>query len=406
MRTGHTPSRTKQEYWENLCIPWFTLADVWQLRNDQMYLGETKELISPLGLANSAAELLPAGTVVLSRTASVGFTGIMPAPMATSQDFWNWVCGPEMLPVFLWYQMRAMRPEFDRLKSGSTHKTIYQSDAAGLRVVVPPIHAQRQIADYLDHETAEIDAFISDLVASAALVRERLLADLEHLVWPFGVDTVPLRRLLSGVDQGVSPVADGLPAGPGEVGVLKAGCTNDGWFTVDANKRLLSEDDVPAAAYVHPGELIVTRASGSTRHVASAAIVPTLDRRLAMSDKHYRLRPNGRANALFLEVAMQTKRFRSDLEPRISGAAGLAKNISIGQLLSVGVPNHSLAEQQKIAATAERDKAALSVTIADIDLAIALAKERRAALITAAVTGQIDVTTRQKPVVDSIQESR
>ena len=41
--------------------------------------------------------------------------------------------------------------------------------------------------------------------------------------------------------------------------------------------------------------------------------------------------------------------------------------------------------------------------IADIDAAIALAKERRAALITAAVTGQIDVTTKQKPAVDRIQ---
>src|SRR5699024_9112360 len=85
MKTGHTPSRTTPEYWEHTTIPWFTLADVWQLRDGtRTYLGETKSLISPLGLRKSAAELLPAGTVVLSRTASVGFSGIMPRPMATS----------------------------------------------------------------------------------------------------------------------------------------------------------------------------------------------------------------------------------------------------------------------------------------------------------------------------------
>jgi type I restriction enzyme S subunit len=102
MKTGHTPSRSVVEYWEDTTIPWFTLADVWQLRDGlRTYLGETTESISELGLANSAAELLPAGTVVLSRTASVGFTGIMPAPMATSQDYWNWVCGPQILPEYL-----------------------------------------------------------------------------------------------------------------------------------------------------------------------------------------------------------------------------------------------------------------------------------------------------------------
>ena len=67
MKTGHTPSRSVPEYWENTTIPWFTLADVWQLRNgQQVYLGETANKISTLGLENSAADLLPVGTVVLS----------------------------------------------------------------------------------------------------------------------------------------------------------------------------------------------------------------------------------------------------------------------------------------------------------------------------------------------------
>ena len=100
MKTGHTPSRSKPEYWVDCTIPWFTLADVWQLREGRRtYLGDTTNLISEVGLANSAAELLPAGTVVLSRTASVGFSGIMPVEMATSQDFWNWIPGDRLT----WY---------------------------------------------------------------------------------------------------------------------------------------------------------------------------------------------------------------------------------------------------------------------------------------------------------------
>jgi type I restriction enzyme S subunit len=61
MKTGHTPSRQQPEYWEDCEIPWFTLADVWQLRDETRdFLEDTEEKISHLGLANSAAELLPA----------------------------------------------------------------------------------------------------------------------------------------------------------------------------------------------------------------------------------------------------------------------------------------------------------------------------------------------------------
>jgi type I restriction enzyme S subunit len=173
MRTGHTPSRTVAEYWDNCSIPWFTLADVWQLRDGRRkYLGDTSEKISELGLANSAAELLPAGTVILSRTASVGFSGIMPVPMATSQDFWNWICGSRLLPEYLLLLFRAMKQEFARLTMGSTHKTIYQPDAARLRICVPPIAEQKAIVEYADAETAKVVCIVDRVEAAIERLQE------------------------------------------------------------------------------------------------------------------------------------------------------------------------------------------------------------------------------------------
>ncbi|WP_235563020.1 restriction endonuclease subunit S [Microbacterium sp. Root53] len=177
MKTGHTPSRSNPEYWENTIIPWFTLADVWQLRDEsQTYLGDTANTISELGLANSAAELLPAGTVVLSRTASVGFTGVMPQPMATSQDFWNWVCGPRLLPEYLMYVFRAMRPHLLSLMIGSTHKTIYQPIAAAIRIPLPPVDEQKTIVAEIERQTAKIDALIAKAQQFIALAKERRAA--------------------------------------------------------------------------------------------------------------------------------------------------------------------------------------------------------------------------------------
>ncbi len=54
LRSGHTPSRQHPEYWVHCTIPWFGLADVWQLRDGrQEYVAETTEKISALGLART-----------------------------------------------------------------------------------------------------------------------------------------------------------------------------------------------------------------------------------------------------------------------------------------------------------------------------------------------------------------
>jgi type I restriction enzyme S subunit len=176
MKTGHTPSRQQPEYWVDCDIPWFTLADVWQLREGRREMSETTEMISDVGLANSAAELLPAGTVALSRTASVGFAGVMATTMATSQDFWNWVPRDGLVSEYLWYHFQAMKSEFDRLMTGSTHRTIYQADAASLTILVPPVSEQHEIVAQLDTITKRIDNAVQLARRAVELARERRVA--------------------------------------------------------------------------------------------------------------------------------------------------------------------------------------------------------------------------------------
>ena len=138
LESGHTPSRQHPEYWENCTVAWFTLADIWQVRKaGRSVVFETAEKVSELGLANSSARRLPAGTVILSRTASVGFPAILGVEMATSQDFGAWICGARLHNVYLYYVLLAMRPELDRLMIGSTHKTIYMPDIEAFRCPLP-----------------------------------------------------------------------------------------------------------------------------------------------------------------------------------------------------------------------------------------------------------------------------
>lgn len=162
LETGHTPSRARDDWWHG-DIPWIALPDI--RRVDGRIAFETLETTNPEGIAHSAARVLPTDTVVMSRTASVGFVTRMGGPMATSQDFVNWVCGPDLDPEFLMHLLIRSRSEIRGLASGAIHKTVYFPTVRTFRVCVPSIAKQRRIAAELRERLASIDAIDSAIRA-------------------------------------------------------------------------------------------------------------------------------------------------------------------------------------------------------------------------------------------------
>lgn len=175
--SGHTPSRSHPEWWipEECTIPWITTGEVSQMRSDRVeFITETRERISPVGLANSSAELRPPGTVVLCRTAaSAGYSAIMGTDMATSQDFATWDCGPKLRPRYLLLCLRAMRPDLlGRLAMGSTHKTIYMPDIESIRIPLPPVEEQDAIVEEVHQRIAAIDRASDAIERQIVLLQE------------------------------------------------------------------------------------------------------------------------------------------------------------------------------------------------------------------------------------------
>lgn len=174
--SGHTPSRSRPEWWTNCTIPWITTGEVSQIRDDRReVLVETRENISEIGLENSAAELRPAGTVVLCRTAaSAGYSAIMGTAMATSQDFATWTCSDRLLPRFLLFCLRAMRPDLlGRLAMGSTHRTIYFPDIESIRIPLPPVAEQQRMLGLADQQLAALGPLEAAIERQITLLRER-----------------------------------------------------------------------------------------------------------------------------------------------------------------------------------------------------------------------------------------
>jgi len=146
LESGHTPSRKHPEYWDG-GIPWIGIKDATE--NHGRTLQDTYQHVAKLGLENSSARLLPANTVCLSRTASVGFVVVMGQPMATSQDFVNWICGPNIETHFLKYVLLAENEALWRFASGTTHQTIYYPEAKAFHICLPPLAEQKAIASAL-----------------------------------------------------------------------------------------------------------------------------------------------------------------------------------------------------------------------------------------------------------------
>ena len=147
LETGHTPSRQRPEYWDG-DIPWIGIRDA--TANHGRTLLDTIQHVTQEGIDNSSARILPANTVCLSRTASVGYVVVMGREMATSQDFVNWVCDESKLDHrFLKYVLLAENRSFSRFSHGTTHQTIYFPEVKAFHVCVPSVSEQRAIAAVL-----------------------------------------------------------------------------------------------------------------------------------------------------------------------------------------------------------------------------------------------------------------
>jgi len=145
LESGHTPSRRHPEWWGG-DVSWISIQDAKKHHGKNIY--ETSETTNRLGIENSSARVLPAGTVCLSRTASVGYVLVMGCPMATSQDFVNWVCDKPLLPDFLKFIFLAEgRDGLLRYSSGAVHQTIYFPEAKAFAICHPSTQEQATIVE-------------------------------------------------------------------------------------------------------------------------------------------------------------------------------------------------------------------------------------------------------------------
>lgn len=276
----------------------------------------------------------------------------------------------------------------------------------------PPFDEQTGIAVFLDRETAKIDTLIAVQERLIVLLAEKRQATISHAItkglnrdaptkdsgvaWlgnvPAHWRVLRMKRVVSTIEQGWSPQCENFPVEESnEWGVLKVGCVNGGVFNHMENKKLPSElEPIPEYA-LRSGDLLVSRAN--TRELVGSAAVVTRDYdRLLLCDKLYRLRLHEtECVPEFVAAYLSARVIRSQIELEATGASSSMLNIGQSVVLNLPIPLPSYQEQREVMRFLQSENFRLNELSNNAENAIVLLKERRSALIAAAVTGQIDV---------------
>ncbi|TFC65942.1 hypothetical protein E3T25_08935 [Cryobacterium sandaracinum] len=342
LESGHTPSRSRSDYWEG-GIPWIGIRDATAHHGE--IISDTNQHVSELGLLNSSARLLPAGTVCLSRTASVGYVVIMGVPMATSQDFVNWVCGPGLSPSYLRYLLMAEQESVRRFSYGTTHQTMYYPDAKALQVLVPT----RSVQD----ATAEVLGALDDKIAAntklVALLGETLAASFTAIVRE-SEGFIPFSELAT-VTKGVSYRSVDLVESRTALVTLKSFDRNGGY-----SARGLKDYAGPykPEQRIYPGEIVVAQTD-----LTQAAEVVGRAIRVPGSGNHETLvasldlaivRPVSGVPVEFMLGLMLQGGFRAHCKSRTSGTTVL--HLASDAIPTFRAPRVSVDVQQRYAAVA------------------------------------------------------
>lgn len=200
-----------------------------------------------------------------------------------------------------------------------------------------------------------------------------------------------LRFATTGIEQGWSPQCDNEVADDDRWGVMKVGCVNGDRFDPLENKALPTNLDPIPAYELLPGDVLVSRAN-TKELVGSAAVVPEgVRRKLLLCDKLFRVRPTDEIDVFFLTYFLRTPIARFQYEREANGASGSMQNIGQDTIKNMMLPIPPKDEQRLIVRFLDWKANQIDQMHTAISFQHTRLAEYRSALITAAVTGQIDV---------------
>ena len=342
---------------------------------------------------DAPSKLAPKSSILVSVRAPVGRMNIADQRYGIGRGLAAIAARSSVNKAFLSYAVESAVPELQSWSTGSTYDAVSGSDIGNLSIPLPDLPTQKAIADFLDRETARIDQLIEKKQRMVEVLGERLCAEREASVWVHskfaklghhvsilsgyafpsdGFSDDPLDdRLLRGANVGVDTLRwDDVVYWPAddcerlkrfrlEIGDLVMGMDRP-WISGGMRVATVGPDDVPSF----------------------------------LLQRVCKIKPRATMNGMFLKELLHSRHFLAHFEPILTGVS--VPHISPDQIVGFRFPyidpDVQASQMEHFAKLVRWVRRAIYTT----KTSIYRLREFRSALITAAVTGQIDVSTWSK----------
>ena len=307
-----------------------------------------------------------------------------------------------MIGPFLYWHLLSKKSQeaFGNAANGVTRYGLTLGGIKGIPINVPDLATQRRIAGFLDRETARMDLLIEKKQRFLNLASERWRAVLNHHIFPNSPDWDGLPNLwtktrLKFLTYQKRPIMYGivLPGPNMEEGpmIVKGGDVKPG--RLDPEKLCRTTVEIEASyvrSRLKAGDLVISIRGG----IGDIEIVPPGIEGANLTQDAARIAPRKGVDVQWLRYALQSTAVFHPLEAKSLGAA--VRGINIFDLKRIYVPTPPSEEQTRIASALSVHEQRLKDLKSKVLTHADRLKEYRSALITAAVTGQIDVATCAK----------
>lgn len=400
VQNGATPKSGVEEYWDG-DIPWVTPDDLGSL--DGIYIKETFRRITVSGYESCGTVTVPAGSIILSTRAPIGNLGVATGDLCTNQGCRGLAFrSTEVVKHYFYFLFESARDELRSLGQGSTFTELSKTKLESVFLPVPPVPNQRAIADFLDRKTALIDDVIAKKQKLIELLKEKRQALITQAVTkgldpnaklrPSGIEwlgDIPEGWEVKRLKRLGRPII-GLTYSPEDVTMADHGTLVLRASNVQAG-RIVYEDNVyvsvniPKELQTRVGDILICSRSGSANLIGKNAIIDNQSAGMTFGAFMTIFRS---AHNAFLYFFFNSPLFESQ--------SGLYATTTINQLTTSMLSNFMLAvppvrEQGRIVDFLIRETSQIDSVVTKIIDQIDKLHEYRLALITSAVTGNIDV---------------
>jgi type I restriction enzyme S subunit len=405
---GSTPSSSDPLFWDG-DINWFTPDDLGD--NNAKFISESRRKITIEGYESCGVKIAPTNSIAISTRAPIGHLAIIEREACVNQGC-RLLVPKGVDSSFYYYVFSSAKELLQVLGQGSTFTELSRQKLNDFRLPFPEIEQQRSIASFLDYKTAQIDNLIEKKEQLLKLLEEKRIALITNAV----TGHIPLLRGEEGVcykDSSIpylgkipnhwqvkslkrivtTPITDGPHETPElfDDGILFISAEAIKNEVIDFSRKrgfISPEDHARFSKKYFPqrNDIYVIKSGATTGNVAMVETEEVFNIWSPLAAIRTNL---AEAMPKYIFYYLKSECFKTSII--LGWSFGTQQNIGMDVIENLTVTLPPINEQKIIVAYLDKELSRLDKLSSKISEAIEKLKEYRTALITAAVTGKIDV---------------